>query len=247
MNKFAVFLLFFCALKNAEAALSLDRTRIIFPEESNLETIRVNNPSEKTYLSQSWLTDSDGKEISDPFVVIPPVVRVETKDYAIIRIQKLPSISNLPSDRESLFYFHLREVPPKHEKEGDNKLVSSTGGSIQFAIESVIKLFYRPKNLNKEASVDLSVLKGTRILKSDGKVWIENNSPFYATYFSIKNENNKSIDGIDSMMLKPYEKSVLPLNIGKSYYITYINDYGALVTSLYSCNNSICSYSKKIK
>lgn len=46
-------------------------------------------------------------------------------------------MNTLPQDRESLFYFNLREIPPK----------SSKPNTLQLALQTRIKLFYRPAPL----------------------------------------------------------------------------------------------------
>ncbi len=43
----------------------------------------------------------------------------------------------LPQDRESLFYFNLREIPPRSDKPN----------SLQLALQTRIKFFYRPQSL----------------------------------------------------------------------------------------------------
>ncbi len=56
-----------------------------------------------------------------------------------VKIQALPDIHTLPSDRESLFYYNVREIPPKTGK----------ANTLQIALQTRIKLFWRPKALEK--------------------------------------------------------------------------------------------------
>ncbi|TOL40502.1 molecular chaperone, partial [Vibrio parahaemolyticus] len=67
----------------------------------------------------------------------PPVQRVEPEKSSQVRIEALPEISQLPQDRESVYYFNLREIPPKSDKPN----------VLQLALQSKIKLFYRPKSI----------------------------------------------------------------------------------------------------
>lgn len=231
----------------ANAALALDRTRIIFPEQSKLETVRVKNPSTLPYLSQAWMSDEYGEEMLEPFMVVPPVVRIESNDYALLRIEKVGDTSQFPANRESLFYFHVREVPPKNQHEDSPSMVGRTGGSIQFAIESVIKMFYRPAQLGAIKNVDLAVAKGTRIEQKNNQVWIENSSPFYATYFSVTDENRNPVKGFESIMLKPYSREKLSIAVKPGYLITNINDYGALIINQYRCSDQVCQFVERIK
>ena len=45
------------------------------------------------------------------------------------------NLSRLPADRESLFYYNMREIPPKAEQKN----------VMQIAMQSRLKLFWRPK------------------------------------------------------------------------------------------------------
>ena len=54
-----------------------------------------------------------------------------------VKIQGLPDIHKLPADRESMFYFNVREIPPKSNK----------SNTLQIALQTRIKLFWRPKAL----------------------------------------------------------------------------------------------------
>lgn len=61
--------------------------------------------------------------------------RVEPGAKSQVKIQALPSVAALPQDRESVYYFNLREIPPKSDKPN----------TLQLALQTRIKLFYRPK------------------------------------------------------------------------------------------------------
>lgn len=241
-----IMVLWFLAVPATQAALALDRTRIIFPESSDLETVRVNNPSEQPYLSQVWLTNEKGEEVMNSFIVVPPVVRIDSKDYALLRIENIGANQELPNDRESLFYFHVREVPPRSKNSEKEPRVGTTGGSIQFAIESVIKMFYRPENLKNIKNIDMTIAKGTQIDHKNNITWITNNTPFYITYFSVRDKDNKKIEGVESFMLKPFSKKEIKIPYQSGYQITHINDYGALVTNWYQCNNQSCQFTEAL-
>ncbi|MDM4923926.1 fimbria/pilus periplasmic chaperone [Escherichia coli] len=48
--------------------------------------------------------------------VLPPVQRIDSMMNGQVKVQGLPDINKLPADRESLFYFNVREIPPKSNK-----------------------------------------------------------------------------------------------------------------------------------
>ena len=80
-------------------------------------TVRNQNP-ELPYLAQGWLEDAQGTKLegNSAFTVLPPVQRVEPKGQTQVKIQATAGANLLPKDRESLFYFSLREIPPKSSK-----------------------------------------------------------------------------------------------------------------------------------
>lgn len=96
-------------------AVTLDRTRIIFPGNENAVNITIiNDNPEEAYLAQSWIEDINGNKLTKGAILAtPPLQRVEPKRNSLVRLSKTPEIANLPKDRESIFYFNLREVPPK--------------------------------------------------------------------------------------------------------------------------------------
>ncbi|MCP0803000.1 fimbria/pilus periplasmic chaperone, partial [Salmonella enterica subsp. enterica serovar Kentucky] len=124
----------------AQAAISPDRTRLVFKGDDKSISVDLKNASEKMpYLAQSWIEDEKGVRISSPLTVVPPVQRIEAKSIGQARIQGMPGLAALPQDRESLFFYNVREIPPK----------SDAPNTLQIALQTRIKLFYRPVSLAK--------------------------------------------------------------------------------------------------
>nr|WP_314267250.1 fimbria/pilus periplasmic chaperone [uncultured Moellerella sp.] len=228
---------------SVNAALSLDRTRIIFNETQKSNTLNVSNTSKNLpYLAQSWLENSKGEKIQSPFMVVPPIQRIEPEKPAQLKIEKLPTVAQLPQDRESLFYFNFREIPPKSEKEN----------VLQLSIQTNIKLFYRPKSI---------VVTGTQI---NNNPWQEkltlvnvNNKPiannptaYHITIIGISNDRNKeAVNDFKSFMVPPFSEMAIDIpknSIGNSPILTYIDDYGGKVKMRYTCQLNNCSFSEKI-
>ncbi len=123
---------------SAFSAINLDRTRLIITGNETSASMTINNQNEKLpYLAQAWLEDDKGNKVQSPFVVLPPLQRVEPKAKSQVKIQVLPAASTLPQDRESVYYFNLREIPPKSNKPN----------VLQLALQTRIKMFYRPEAL----------------------------------------------------------------------------------------------------
>lgn len=125
---------------SAQASVTPDRTRLIFNESDKSISVTLrNNDPKLPYLAQSWIEDEKGVKISSPLAVLPPVQRIDAMMNGQVKIQGLPDIHKLPADRESMFYFNVREIPPKSNK----------SNTLQIALQTRIKLFWRPKALEK--------------------------------------------------------------------------------------------------
>ncbi len=95
-------------------AVTLDRTRIIFPGNENAVNITIiNDNPEEAYLAQSWIEDINGNKLTKGAILAtPPLQRVEPKRNSLVRLSKTPEIANLPKDRESILIyvkFHLNQ------------------------------------------------------------------------------------------------------------------------------------------
>ncbi|TDS83326.1 pili/flagellar assembly PapD-like chaperone, partial [Rahnella sp. BIGb0236] len=100
----------------ALAAVNLDRTRIIYHAGDKSVSVMLENQSKTLpYLAQVWLENAQGEKITSPLVALPPMQRIDAGEKSQIRILQLPETAGLPKDRESLFYFNVREVPPKSD------------------------------------------------------------------------------------------------------------------------------------
>lgn len=89
----------------SNAALSLDRTRLIFNgNEESVEVTVTNNDKKSPYLIHSWVENANGEKINEPLVALPPIQRIEAGNKTLIRLRGLANIQNLPQDRESLFF-----------------------------------------------------------------------------------------------------------------------------------------------
>lgn len=127
----------------SHAALQPDRTRIVFNANDKATSLRVDNRSDKLpYLAYSRLEMKRG-ESDDLLVALPPIQRLEPKATTQVRIVKQASTAKLPGDRETLFFYNMREIPPARK--------NSDHAVLQVAIQSRIKVFWRPSALRKKA------------------------------------------------------------------------------------------------
>lgn len=218
----------------AQAAVSMDRTRVIFDGGQKSISLNIsNNNKQLPYLAQGWIENAEGKKIQSPLVVLPPVQRLEPGKSSQVKIEALPAISTLPQDRESLFYFNLREIPPKSDKPN----------TLQIALQTRVKLFYRPKAIIPEKN---SVPPQEKlILDKQGEQFIvKNPTPYYVTIINAaakaKSPESKQFAPI---MLPPFGQESLGVSaatLGSSPVLTYINDYGGRPTLTFQCQANSC-------
>lgn len=219
------------------SAITIDRTRVVYDGSDKSVSVGVfNRNTEKPYLAQAWVENLDGVKIDKPFVVTPPLQRIDGGDKSQIRIEALPSISEFPQDRESAFYFNVREIPPK----------PSRPNTLQLALQTQVKLFYRPKSIviSSTEMANHPWQEKMVLLKNDGKVFINNPTPYYITVLNIGSKNKSDTD---LPMVPPFSKiktTLTPNDISAGVKATYVNDYGGKVEVDFICNNSECKVKK---
>nr|WP_272520761.1 MULTISPECIES: fimbria/pilus periplasmic chaperone [unclassified Providencia] len=218
----------------AYGAVSMDRTRVIFDGSQKSISLNIsNNNKQLPYLAQGWIENIEGQKIQSPLVVLPPVQRLEPGKSSQVKIEALPAISNLPQDRESLFYFNLREIPPKSDKPN----------TLQIALQTRVKLFYRPKAIVPEKNGAPWQEKLTLEKQGDQYV-VKNPTPYYVTIINAT-ANAKSSNGKEftPVMVSPFGQDTLGVNasqLGNSPVLTYINDFGGRPTLTFRCQSTAC-------
>ena len=59
--------------QSANAAVGLDRTRVIFEGGKDATSVNItNNNTQLPYLAQGWIEDEAGNKITSPLTVLPP-------------------------------------------------------------------------------------------------------------------------------------------------------------------------------
>ncbi|WP_368926023.1 fimbria/pilus periplasmic chaperone [Serratia marcescens] len=219
----------------AQAAIALDRTRVIFDGSVQSVSLSVSNQNKQLpYLAQGWLEDEQGNKIQSPLTVLPPVQRIEPGKPSQVKIQALPAAKQLPQDRETLYYFNLREIPPKSDKPN----------SLQIALQTRIKLFYRPAAIAPQSNA--APWQEQLTLSKQGDKYVVNNpTPYYVTIVDAASRKDaEGVKGFEPFMVPP--KGSMPLtvsaaSVGGSPVLTYINDYGGRPKLSFSCNGSSCT------
>lgn len=187
-------------------------TRIIYLSNKKEASIDIkNNSNSNPFLIQSWVDIGDEKT-RGPFVVTPPLFRIDPTEEHLLRITKMTD--SLPKDRESLFYFNIRSIP-NSEREATNTL--------KLVVKTRIKMFYRPSSL---PGYPEDACKELVFKKINQQLEVSNPSAYYVVFENVK-IGNTPIKEAD--MVAPFSKVLLPLPVNeKSDVLTWrvINDYG---------------------
>ena len=219
--------LFFCFIFSCAASANniiVNGTRFIYPGNEKEITVQLSNTAERPALAQAWLdngnADATPDTITTPFIITPPISRVDAKSGQTLRI-KLGSAAGLAQDKETLWWLNLLEIPPvtaNGKNEGQNIL--------QLAIRSRFKFIYRPVGLgNRNAAAEKLVFSA-----SGNNLAINNPTPFYLTLTRISRNGGNALNS-KTVMLAPQASQTIglsaPVRSGETLTVNNINDYGA--------------------
>ncbi|EOC1531012.1 molecular chaperone [Cronobacter turicensis] len=209
-----IFLLLILLVNNATAGgIVVGGTRVIYECNKKEAALSIkNNSAASPFLLQSWVDNGDGKT-RGPFMVTPPLFRIEPEEDHELRIAKTGS---LPEDRESLFYLNIRAIPPSSPE---------AVNTLKLVVKTRIKLFYRPQALVVDAQTAYQQLK---FHLAEGHLLAENPTPFYMVFDSLKIGATR-IQSAD--MLAPFasQRFALPATeTGRVVSWRVINDYGGV-------------------
>ncbi|EPR9319831.1 fimbria/pilus periplasmic chaperone [Escherichia coli] len=208
-------LLFACHSTVANAAVALGATRVIYPANQKQVLLPVtNNDPASVYLIQSWIENA-GDQKDTQFVITPPLFSMQGKKENTLRIINATN-HQLPGDRESLFWVNVKAIPAM-EKDQKNE------NTLQLAIISRIKMFYRPTNLAMAPEEAPAML---RFRRSGSKLTLINPTPYFITVTNMKAGNSN----LPNTMVPPKGEVSVDIPHAATGDISFqtINDYGAL-------------------
>lgn len=222
------------ASQPASGRVVLNGTRFIYPAKSKEITVRLTNEGANPVLVQVWVDDGDAKQTPEntqaPFDITPPVFRMDPKKSQVLRVRH--SGAELPTDRESLYWLNVLEIPPKPNVKDDENYM-------QLAFRYRLKLIHRPKGLPGSPDTAAHDLKWTYRASDkpdDIVLQVKNDSPYHISLNSTKiSAGDQSIEG-PATAIEPHSAAYLTFN-GKlpgdpSTWVVdcqVINDWGAFV------------------
>lgn len=210
----------------AQAGVVIGGTRIIYPsDQAEVQVALKNKDDAKRYLVHSWVSNIDDSKA--PFVITPPIYKLDENRQTLLHVVYTGDKTHLPQDRESLFMANIKSVSSVPEELHDKN-------TLQFAIKTKIKLFYRPSALSDAAAK--TAWQSLQFSRRNNQLTIKNPTPFYVTLGQLKvaQKEVKPLGKQDtpsalSMMIAPYGEQVfaLPTAAHGSVMWTAINDFGA--------------------
>lgn len=222
---FSCLIFLFGALAAFEPAhsqgVSVGGTRLIYDAGKREATLPVRNSANSVpHLIQSWVDDFSDPQVKTPFIITPPLFRLDAGKENILRIV-FTGETVLPQDRESVFWLNVKAIPAVERTEANQLII---------AVKTRIKLFYRPVGLRTDAANH--AWEQLTFASDNGGLIIHNPTPYYVSLFSLKaGDQHVAMPP----MIAPFSVSFAPM--GKADVngpVTWqaINDYGAITEAL---------------
>ncbi|SFN54905.1 fimbrial chaperone protein [Izhakiella capsodis] len=220
MFKSLIFLFLTFSATLCQASVVLNGTRVIVDSPKNEKTLQFTNVGDQPALIQIQAINLNNHS-APPFVALPQIFRISPQAGQTVKLKVTES--NLPQDRESLFYLDYTEIPSlKKGQEDKNKLY--------LIIKNRVKVIVRPKGLN----FSIDNLKSALSYHIQGHdIVLINASPFYANIraFALV-KGNKTVPWNDAVTLAPFSEQRITLQSrsslsGYALNAILINDFGA--------------------
>lgn len=208
------------------ASIVMNGTRVIYQGNKSEVTISLTNKNKRPVLIQSWIDtgneNATPEKISVPFVLTPPINRVDPDKGQTIRISYTGTPA-LPTDKESVYWLNVLEVPSKDKNSAD------VSQKLNVVFRTRIKLFYRPEGLDGNSNDAPDELHWHL---SGQNATVKNSSKYNVTIFTVKYKGNGSASESNGAMVAPGDTHQFTLkNSGNINGLSFstINDYGALI------------------
>ncbi|WP_370965400.1 fimbrial biogenesis chaperone [Enterobacter wuhouensis] len=201
----------------AHAGVVIGGTRFIFDQKKSSITFEVKNTSQTRFMVMSKVLDENGMASDKvPFIITPPLFTLSHGRSNLIRI--LRTGGDLPDDRESLFWLSVASIPETQGKQAENTL--------QVAIRSRMKLFYRPSGLQGKEE---DAYKRVSWSKQGNHLRAANPTPYYVTLFNLRVDGHSieragMLSPFSSREIAGYQSDALSAVRWQS-----INDYGRVM------------------
>jgi fimbrial chaperone protein len=220
-------------LGSASASVVMSTTRVIYPGNAQQQNIQLTSQDDSPSVIQAWIDsgnpDSTPQTADAPFVITPPVFRIEPKTGQTVRI--VFTGKNLPQDRESVFYLNTLQIPSMNAAYANQN-------QMLVMLRNRLKVFYRPAGIEGSAQKAPEQLS-FRIATNGGstgkwRVTVSNTSGYYISLIEGSVVNGSNVTSFKPTMIAPRSEEIwnaqaagsangAPLSVK----VKYIDDYGA--------------------
>lgn len=173
-------LLTLLASRVADAGLLAEATRVIYTAGQRERSLMLANTNPYPVVVQTWIDQGAGdpESAQAPFVVLPAVFRLQPSGIQGLRI--LHNGDALPEDRESVFWLNLYEIPPTASDQQD------TQDRLELAMNTQLKLFYRPAGLKPEPA-EVADRLSFSVRQENGEWFLvcRNPTPYHASFTAL--------------------------------------------------------------
>ena len=163
------------------AGIVTAKTRVIFQAPQREYNLMLANSNDYPILLQTWVDHGTGDpEVSElPYLILPPLVQMQSMAKQNLRI--IYNAMPLPSDRESVHWLNLYEVPATKASQQADILVS-------LAMNTQLKIFYRPAQLQPLSIEDRVAGLSFELLQQDQQWFIQtqNSSPYHVSLINLR-------------------------------------------------------------
>lgn len=196
-----------------QAGITVGGTRLVYNADENEASISVSNSKDSIpFLIQSWLELEEKSPVKVPFIVTPPLFRLDGGHENTLRVIYTGE-SSLPDDRESVFWLNVKSIPSMEKSQGNRLLIS---------VKTRIKLFYRPTKLNT-AQAD-EAWKKILFKRSGNQILVSNPTPYFISPYELK-VDGQSVK--NPPMVSPFGTETITAS-GHGVAWKAINDFGGV-------------------
>lgn len=194
------------------AGVIIGGTRVIFDGNKKEAAISVNNPDSTPYLIQSWIDTLAGGAEKAPFIITPPLYRLDKGQQ---NVERIVLAGVLPQNKESLFWLNIKTIPS----------AAKVDNTLQVAVKTRIKLIYRPAAM-KGANPD-DVADKLTWQRSGQQLQVTNPTSFVMNFNEIS-VGGKKINEVSYVLPGATATFALPPSVsGGGVKFKIINDYGS--------------------
>ncbi|WP_246024930.1 fimbrial biogenesis chaperone [Paraburkholderia dinghuensis] len=195
---------------HAVAGVTPETSRVIFRTGAIEQSLQLYNLNRYPVLVQAWVDDGRldalPQDSKSPVVVLPPVFRMGVGDQTNLRM--ISAGANLPTDRESVYWLNLYEIPatPQRAKNTDDVDLTVT-------MRTQIKVFMRPDKLPYPPIELPKHLAFSLHRTSDAlALTVDNPTPYYATIgiVQVKIGDRSQQHQVD--MIAPFSSATVQLD-----------------------------------